>query len=195
MTQQQLDILTGSFIPQLQSEYQKIADFIRGEGGFVPTYQEAFEQLQNLGEDYLERLNAAYAAYKEKADQVQQETKDLVKDNTELFNSYQQQLAAVQAVIDELEKLVLAYDEAAESARKAAIEAKEYWTAAQNQNANTDTSIKNEAPKPTGTLHDEEEIGNDPPKTPTLSQGMSIKIKSSATKFSRDGGNGTTMAK
>ena len=195
MTQQQLDILTGSFIPQLESEYQKIADFIRGEGGFVPTCQEAFDQLQNLGEDYLERLNAAYAAYKEKADQVQQETQDLVKDNTALFNSYQQQLAAVQAVIDELEKLVLAYDEAAESARKAAIEAKEYWTAAQNQNANTDTSIKNEAPKPTGTLHEEEEIGNDPPKTPTLSQGMSIKIKSSATNFSRDGGNGTRMAK
>lgn len=190
MTQDQLDILTASFLPQFKSEYQQMADFIRGEGGFVPTCQEAFDQLTVLGEEYLATLNDAYAQYKQKADEVQLETQDLLKDNTQLYESYKLQLEAVKAVIDELDKLVLAYNDAAEAAKKAAIEAKAYWTAVQNENANTDTTIKDEGVKPRDNL-DEAKKKDPSTSAPSLSIGSTVSVKPGTRWYENSYGGGS----
>ena len=126
MTDEEIKQLTGSFVPQFNTTFQTMADVIKGEGGFVPTCKEAFDALNELGKTYLAELTKLYDEYIKKSEAVQGETKDLVKDNTELIKAYQDQLDQIQLVIDELEKLEKAYATAAESAKKAATEAKAY---------------------------------------------------------------------
>ena len=147
MTDEQLDNLISTFIPQFKSELQKMADFIGGNGGFIPVCQDALDEIGRLGNKYTEEISKAYEDYIKKSEQIKKETKDLVKDNNELINTYDIQLEAIKSVISELDKLIDFYDESAKAAKKAAEEAKNYWMEANKKNAEADTTIKDE-PKP-----------------------------------------------
>ena len=191
MTDEEIKELTGSFVPQFNTTFQTMADVIKGEGGFVPTCKEAFDALNELGKTYLAELTKLYDEYIKKSEAVQGETKDLVKDNTALIKAYQDQLDQIQVVIDELEKLEKAYAAAAESAKKAATEAKEYWTAAQNQNANVDSNIKDAAPKPTKTEQPKETVTKpQEEQKQSLALNSYVKVKSGQTWYEASDGSG-----
>lgn len=194
MTDAEIKELTESFVPQFNTTYQTMIDVIKGEGGFVPTCKDAFDALTSLGETYLAELNKLYTEYLEKSESVQVETKDLIKDNTGLIQTYQDQLDQIKEVIKELEKLEKAYAKAAESAKKAAEEAKAYWTAAQNKNANVDANIKENAPKPTAsetnTVVKKPETKEEPKQSLALNNYVSV--KPDQTWYAASDGTGTT---
>lgn len=191
MTDAEIKELTSSFVPQFNTTFQTMADVIKGEGGFVPTCKDAFDALNELGKTYLAELTKLYDEYIKKSEAVQNETQDLVKDNDELIKTYQDQLDQIQLVIDELEKLEKAYATAAESAKKAATEAKAYWTAAQNQNANVDSNIKDAAPKPTVTENTKETVKKEEQKQ-SLALNSYVKVKSGQTWYAASDGSGSS---
>ena len=194
MTDKEIRELTSSFVPQFNATYQEMADVIKGEGGFVPTCKDAFDALTELGEVYLAELTKLYDEYLKKSEAVQNETQELVKDNDELIKTYQDQLDKVQEVIKELEKLEKAYSAAAGSAKKAAKEAKEYWTAAQNKNANVDADIKDSAPQPTTTKEQPKETITKPKEEQKQSLALNsyVKVKSGQTWYEASDGSGRT---
>lgn len=122
------------------------------------------------------------------AEQLQIETKELAKDNTELISTYDKQLEQIKLVIDELEKLKKQYEAAEKAAKNAATEAYNYWHAASNEAASTDTTINStkvtETKKPTNTA----------PKVtaPSLSVGSSISVKSGTRWYEDSYGGGNS---
>ena len=198
MTEDQLDNLMNNFIPQFDSEYQKIVDVISGEGGFIPTCQDAFDAIDEVSNKYFEELNALYDDYSKKSQEVQDDTQELVKDNVELIDTYDKQLEAIQDVIDTLEKLETAYNSAAEAAKKAAEEAKAYWTAAQNKNASIDSNITDGAPTSSsnGQLNSVNTKPQEEPKKQSLDLNSYITVKSGQKWYaSSDGGGSSGTAK
>ena len=147
MTNDQIDTLMNDFIPQWNSGVQQMADTIIGEGGFAQVTKAAIEEIRALALVWDEERTAAYNEAIAASEELQKQTEELAKDNTTLIETYGKELEAVKEVIKELETLIATYGTAEEAAKKAAQAAYEYWQAANNENANTDTNIKTDQDK------------------------------------------------
>ena len=130
MSDEEKRILMESMIPQWNSGVQQMADKFAGEGGFIPTCENAFKQLDealltyrnNLSETS-ERSGVDFNKIAEGYDMNIQKAKELLEENDKLLEKYKAQLEAVQDVLQEVKQLEEAYRGVAAAAISAVTEA------------------------------------------------------------------------
>lgn len=134
------EILMDQMIPQWNDGIQEMIDKFAGEGGFIPTCEDALNQLAETTEQYetdlAELQEAAAVSFEEVAksiDPVLEKTGQLVKDNDALFSSYQKQVDAINNVLNALRNLTAQYDGARKAALNAAEASYKYWEEQQRQ--------------------------------------------------------------
>ena len=188
MTGEQKDILMNSMVPQWNSGIQQMIDRIAGEGGLAEVCKDAFEELDKATEDYttsLEELqkqaDVDFEAVKNGINETITATEELLTDNTQLIESYNAEVEAIKDVLEQLDGLITKYEEASNAAKKATEDAKNYWLAEQNKNADVEDNIENiaaeneknqptvveETPKPVETT----------PAAPSLTKGSYVSVK------------------
>ena len=143
MTDEEKEALMNDLIPYWNSGVQKMADSFAGEGGFLGVCKDAFEQLHQATKDYEDGLGELEETGKLSFDSISQgidnninRTQELITDNKELINSYEQELTAIQNVIKQLDDLVNKYKEAKDAAVAATKAAYDYWSNQQRKAAN-----------------------------------------------------------
>ena len=186
MTDEQQDVLMNSMIPQWNTGVQQMIDKIVAEGGFLPTCKGAFEELDQATEDYMagieELQNQADVSFddiKNGIDEAITATEDLLADNNELIDSYDKEIAAIKGVLEQLDGLIAKYEAASNAAKKATEDAKNYWLAEQNKNADVDNNIENiaaEKNQPT-TVTETPKPATNKPAAPSLNYGSYISVK------------------
>ena len=110
-----------------------MTEVFAGEGGFLGVCKDAFEQLHDATKDYEDGLDELentgridFDSIGEGIDENIDRTQQLISDNTELINTYEQELTAIGNVIAELDNLVTKYNEAKDAAVAATKAAYEY---------------------------------------------------------------------
>lgn len=143
LTSEEQEVLLGQMIPQWDSGIQHMADTFAGEGGFIPTCKDAMEQLNAATETYEQDLNQVQQAAGQNFGDVQRgiddtktKTEELIQDNGALIQTYQDQLNAIQSVINELQSLCSQYSAVKIAAQQAAEAAYNYWRAVNGEAAN-----------------------------------------------------------
>ena len=204
MTDEQKDILMSSMIPQWDSGVQQMTDKIAGEGGFIPTCKDAFEELDQATEDYMTGLeelqknaDVSFEDVKKGINKVVVETEELLKDNGELIGTYEKELLAIKGVIDELDILIKKYQDAELAAKAATEEAYKYWQQEQNKNAEVDANLdKPEENKPAPTNNAPVVSAPAEPAKPSLAKGSYVEVKP-GTRWYADsyGGGGSGYAR
>ena len=188
MTDEQQDTLMNSMVPQWNTGVQQMIDKIIAEGGFLPTCKDAFEELDQATKDYMtgieELQNQADVSFddiKNGIDEAIAATEDLLADNNELIDSYDKEIKAIKDVLEQLDGLIAKYEAASNAAKKATEDAKNYWLAEQNKNADVDSNIENiaaekEKNQPTPTAETPKPAENKP-AAPSLNYGSYISVK------------------
>ena len=142
MSDEEKDVLMSDLLPYWESGVQHMTDVFAGEDGFLGVCKDAFDQLHDATEDYedgLEELEnvgrISFESIGEGIDENIDRTQQLITDNTELINSYEQELAAIDSVIAQLDGLINKYNDAKDAAVAATKAAYEYWSEQQRQAA------------------------------------------------------------
>ena len=142
MSDEEKDVLMGDLLPYWESGVQHMTDVFAGEGGFLGVCKDAFDQLHDATKDYedgLDELESTgridFESIGEGIDENINRTQQLISDNTELINSYEQELTAISNVITQLDDLVNKYNAAKDAAIAATKAAYEYWSEQQRQAA------------------------------------------------------------
>jgi hypothetical protein len=119
-----------------------MTEVFAGEDGFLGVCRDAFDQLHDATKDYEDGLDELentgridFESIGEGIDQNIERTQQLITDNNELINSYEQELSAINNVIGELDNLVDKYNAAKDAAIAATKAAYEYWSEQQRQAA------------------------------------------------------------
>lgn len=202
MTDEQKDILMSSMIPQWDSGIQQMTDKIAGEGGFLPTCKDAFEEIDKATEDYMtgieelqKQANVNFEDIKNGIDGSITATEELLADNNELISSYEAEIEAIKGVLDQLDDLITKYKEASDAAKKATEDAKNYWLAEQNKNADVENNIENiaqeqETNQPEPVVETPKPAPAEPPK-PSLSLGSYVSVKPGTKWYADSWGGGS----
>ena len=142
MSDEEKDVLMGDLVPYWESGVQHMTEVFAGEGGFLGVCKDAFDQLNEVTRDYEDGLDELentgridFESIGEGIDQNIERTQQLITDNTELINTYEQELAAIGNVIAQLDDLVNKYNEAKNAAIAATEAAYKYWSEQQRQAA------------------------------------------------------------
>lgn len=119
LTDVEKDLVINDLIPQWDSGIQHMADVFAGEGGFIPTCRDAFEELDQATRDYrysLDELESSaginFDAISEGYDKSIEKARDLLYANNDLIIKYMEEANAILDVIAQLEKLIAKYNEA-----------------------------------------------------------------------------------
>ena len=142
MSDEEKDVLMGDLLPYWESGVQHMTDVFAGEDGFLGVCKDAFDQLHDATKDYEDGLDELentgridFESVGEGIDENINRTQQLISDNTELINSYEQELTAIGNVIAQLDDLVNKYNAAKDAAIAATKAAYEYWSEQQRQAA------------------------------------------------------------
>ena len=142
MSDQEKEVLMGDLLPYWESGVQHMTEVFAGEGGFLGVCKDAFDQLHDATKDYEDGLDElenigriSFESIGEGIDENIDRTQQLITDNTELINSYEQELTAIGNVISQLDDLVEKYNSAKDAAVAATKAAYEYWSEQQRQAA------------------------------------------------------------
>ena len=201
MTDEQQDILMSSMIPQWNSGVQQMTDKIAGEGGFVPTCKDAFEELDKATEDYMTGLeelqknaDVSFEDVKNGINDVVVETEKLLENNDELIEKYGKEIEAIQSVIDELEGLIKKYEDAKKAAEDATKAAYEYWQQEQNKNAEVDPNLDKPKEEQPAAVNNTPAPAPAPvtPAKPSLSKGSYVEVKSGTRWYADSYGGGSS---
>lgn len=142
MSDQEKEVLMGDLLPYWESGVQHMTEVFAGEDGFLGVCKDAFDQLHDATKDYEDGLDElenigriSFEGIGESIDENINRTQQLITDNTELINSYEQELTAIGNVISQLDDLVEKYNSAKDAAVAATKAAYEYWSEQQRQAA------------------------------------------------------------
>ena len=142
MSDEEKDVLMSDLLPYWESGVQHMADVFAGDDGFLGVCKDAFDQLHDATKDYQDGLDELentgridFESLGEGIDENIDRTQQLINDNTELINSYENELAAIGNVIGELDNLIDKYNSARDAAVAATKAAYEYWSGQQKQAA------------------------------------------------------------
>ena len=179
-----------------------MTDKIAGEGGFLPTCKDAFEEIDKATEDYMtgieelqKQANVNFEDIKNGIDETITATEELLADNNELISSYEAEIEAIKGVLDQLDDLITKYEAASEAAKKATEDAKNYWLAEQNKNADVEDNIENiaqekEESQPEPVVETPKPAPVEPPK-PSLSLGSYVSVKPGTKWYADSWGGGS----
>ena len=111
------NILMSELVPAWQSGIQQMADTVAGEGGFIPTCEEAFESLEEQTLAYQESLEELADAAGINLQDIQDgvydladEFENLIEKNDDLLNRMTSQMFAIEALRTEAQSLVNDYN-------------------------------------------------------------------------------------
>ena len=142
MSEEQKNEIMDGLVPYWESGVQHMTDVFAGDEGFLGVCKDAFDQLHEATRDYEDGLDELevtgridFESIGEGIDEDIDRTEQLINDNTELINTYEQELAAIQSVIGELDGLIDKYNAAREAAIAATKAAYDYWSEQQRQAA------------------------------------------------------------
>lgn len=136
MTQAEKDAWMGQdgLVPTWNSGVEQMAEKMSGEGGFVPSTKDAMGDLKDATDDYYKGLQEIATNSGQDFDKIQQgidetveATQIMLDYNSQVIESYQNELEAVRGVLDQVKQLVAAYQLAKQAAIAAADEAYKYW--------------------------------------------------------------------
>ena len=140
MTKEEQDAIMEGLVPQLTSGAKTLTDVFVAEGGFLPTCEDSLARINDETQKYTDGLKEIEAAGQVSfteigngLDKALEYTKQFVKENEELFKTYENGLSSVQAVIDKLKELTTQYDNAKKAADDATTAAYNYWAEQQRQ--------------------------------------------------------------
>lgn len=133
LTETQKDLIINDLIPQWDSGVQHMADVFAGEGGFIPTCTDAFEELDQTTRDYQDSLSdleqsagITFDSLAEGYDKNIEKAQALLVANDDLIKKYDEQISAILRVIDQLDELIDKYGEAYDAAISATEAAYEF---------------------------------------------------------------------
>lgn len=202
MKELNLDYVLGEngLVPTWDSGVQQMMDKFAGEGGLLPTCSEAFGELSNLTAQYDADLatleaNAGYslgniAGYTE---EVATQMESVLADNDELIAKYEEELRQLGELRSEVSSLMGDYNAlttAATAAANAILNTRKVEADIEAEKAAQEAAEKEAAEQAAKTQTDgaAQQLA-----APSLAGGSSVTVKTTATHFSRDGGNGTRM--
>lgn len=149
MAEAEKDILMNSLIPQWDSGIQQMTDKFAGDGGFISSCTDAFNQLDEVTKNYQTSLDDLEAAAGIDFDTIAsgydrniQLVDDLLYENDALIDKYNEQLNAIQSVISQLNELISKYTQAKNEAIAATEAAYKFW---QQENARAADAARKEA--------------------------------------------------
>ena len=127
MADNEKNILMGDLVPAWQSGIQQMADKVAGQGGFIPTCEEAFENITEATEDYKDELDDMARVAGMSLDDVKQGVDvladsfgNLVEKNDDLLDRMSQELTSIESLKDAVRGLKEQYDDVYEAAKRAA---------------------------------------------------------------------------
>ena len=142
MSQSEQDELMSNLVPQWNSSVQEMTDKIAGQGGLIPVCKQAFEDLDNNTKNYEDSLrelqNQAGVSFENIGNNIDMDivkTNELIDDNRELINTYDEEWDAIQRIIDQVRELTDVYRTAKNEAIAAAKAANNYIEAQRNRAA------------------------------------------------------------
>lgn len=117
MTDDEKGILMGDLVPAWNSGIQQMSDKVAGQGGFIPSCQEAFEEIHEATFNYQQELDSlANTAgidlndVQNGVDNLIDEFTGLIEVNDDLINRMADELSAIQDLRDAAQALVYDYD-------------------------------------------------------------------------------------
>lgn len=163
LTDEQQKNIVGQMVPQWNSGIQSMIDIFAGNGGFIPTCQDAFDQLDETTNDYQNSLDDLQAAagidfemIAEGYDLNIEKAQELLWANDDLIEKYREQIDAILDVISELDMLIDQYY----NVQQAAIDATEaaYAFIQAQQAAAAFEASKDVAAGPQGIIEDTSDL-------------------------------------
>ena len=108
--------LMKNLVPQWDTSVQQMTNKIVGEGGLIPSCQQAFDQLDQNTKNYetsLQRLQSqadiSFKNIKEGIDTNISRTEVLIEDNGNLIKKYEEEWNALDSIIQQVQKLTQTY--------------------------------------------------------------------------------------
>ena len=134
LTDEEKDIMLEQMIPQWDSGVQHMVETFAGEGGFAPTCEQAMNKLNDVTQRYEDKLReveqaggVSFDRIRQGTDETIRQTQQLIYDNQELIDKYNNELMAIQNVINQLKVLEAQYDAVKKQAIAATEAAYRYW--------------------------------------------------------------------
>lgn len=142
LTDTEKDLVINNLVPQWTSGVQQMADVFAGEGGLIPTCQEAFNKLDEATKEYQDSLDELedaagidFDSISEGYDENIEKAQELLDANDDLINKYADEVDAILEVISQLDELVAKYQEAQAAAEAATAAAYAFAQAEKNSAA------------------------------------------------------------
>ena len=117
MTNEEKDLLMGELVPMWKSGIQEMSDAVAGEGGFIPTCQEAFESIDEATQNYEETLQAladvagiSLDDVKTGVDNLAVSFSELIEKNDDLIDRMHNELSAIEQLRNAAHSLKTDYD-------------------------------------------------------------------------------------
>lgn len=127
MADNEKNILMGDLVPAWQSGIQQMADKVAGQGGFIPTCEQAFNNITEATEDYKDELDDMARVAGMSLDDVKQGVDvladsfgNLVEKNDDLLNRMDQELTSIESLVKAARSLKEQYDDVYKAAKSAA---------------------------------------------------------------------------
>jgi len=128
------DIIMTEFVPTWKNGVSEMADIFSGPGGFAEVTQDSWYEIKDAENEYAKDMQdleiiagQTFETIIEGQDDSLEKGNELIKQNEELINLYGNELAAVQAVYDEVRNLRDMYYEKEQAAIQAAATAQKLW--------------------------------------------------------------------
>ena len=126
MSDAEKNILMGDLVPQWNSGVQQMSDKVAGDGGFIPTCEDAFEKITETTKEYEAQLGelAKQAGFdleevKSGVDNVSDSFKELIGDNEEIIEVMSAEIGVLDDMREAAQALVSEYNAMYEAAKKA----------------------------------------------------------------------------
>ena len=130
-------IIMENLVPQWNSGIQEMIDSFIAEGGFLPSCQGAFNQLDEATKTYQDSLKDLektaginFSNIRLGIDESIAHTQAFIEKNEDLIAEYDKELDRIEEIYTEIKKLIKKYEESEKAAKKAAKAAYEFAQAA-----------------------------------------------------------------
>ena len=142
MSLEEQNILMGELVPAWTSGIQQMSDTVAGEGGFIPTCQEAFDNITEATLLYEDELNnmaqtagTNFENIKNGVDETATAFEDLIENNEELTARLRDEMDAVSLLRAQVHALVEEYQAVYDAAKLAAAAVHDFIQAQQAEAA------------------------------------------------------------
>ena len=142
MSEQEQNILMNDLIPAWNSGIQEMSDKVAGEGGFIPTCEDAFDKIAETTRNYQSDLNSLAASagvdleeVRDGVDNVADSFRDLIDENEELIDVMGEELDAVGRLRQDVQGLTSDFNAEYQAAVKAVSAMQDFYRAQELQAA------------------------------------------------------------